>query len=339
VLLRFLLLLVLAGVFCSNDGFALFEEEDKENNPPVQNQFSTPIAKRKRNTDLKNQENLDTPKRQKTDKEEKISVFSPLIKFTPTTAELRFLSPIRGKFLRQLNNNEAIDYSRIRANYEEAAHPGYYSRKIVFEGETVLQGDFLFDPYTDVLNGKGKWKSNLERMKTGLAPVGHKGIVKKDELTSLTKKEVLSRQRAYTIDIHHVTQNDTKSPKDPFCEMTHAAHMGHNARSVSEKDPETEQVTIIGKSLTKAEALELIQDNSNRTMYCNFFHPLKGPSEINRTYFDNWRKKYWKKRAKEIEDGDGDFISHPPLFVCKVLFFDSEEDNSSTTSPTSAVSD
>lgn len=165
----------------------------------------------------------------------------------------------------------------------------------------------------------GVWKTNLERMKEGLCPIGHKGIASKEERTTLTPSAIKKKLSLYRIELHHMTQKDTGTPEDPICEMTHAAHMGENARLILNFSA-TNELEIVHSSLEKKEALELCEDNEFAVT--NVLHFRTGDFLINRKEFNAWKADYWKERAAEIEKGIFIEKDNLPLkVICKKLFY------------------
>lgn len=318
--------------FCGKGKEKGISQSDKENKAPIKvkkTPSSTPsVRKNKRTRDAAAFIDLTTPppKRQKVLTGEttiqKTPIFAPLLTHSPTSAERKFFSPLR----RELAKKEYADGNTtkqtpgspmVRKTFSEVDSGNYFT-PVVIVGKTVAQADFLFDPHAEALTD-GKWKTNLERMKEGLCPIGHKGIVSKKEQTTLTGATVKKRQSPYRIELHHVTQKDTGKAEDPICEMTHVAHMGENARIILNFNSETEALEIVHSSLEKKEALELCDED--QFIVTNVLHFRKGDSFINRKEFNSWRIEYWKARAAEIEKGH--FVgqeSLSPHVICKKLF-------------------
>ena len=305
MLLRFSLIFALAFVFSINQGLAL-EEEDKENNPPIQNQSLTPVAKkRKRNIELKNQENQH--KYQK-------------------TPERHYWSPFKRGMIKEeyptLDKKKTISSPWVREFYKRIDSGDFFSRH-EFEGKTVGQAD-LFDPHSQVLSQTKVWETNLQRMERGCAPVGDKGIISAEERVLLTYSEIQKKQNLYKIDLQHVTQKDTGTEEDPICEMTHDAHMGIDTRFLLEQDSITQEVRIAYSGLKKEEALRILESNPHLHMVANVLHFRGGGrSLIDRRLFNDWKSAYWKSRASEIKSNRN---TKPPIF--RPLFSDpiSEEE-------------
>jgi hypothetical protein len=309
-----LLLIVFACFFSFSNAFAM--QEDKEN-------LSPSLLKKKRKALLKD-ELIQSPIR------ETISIFPPLLEVSPTTAERRFWSPIRREmaceeytYTNQEHKKISISTPTVRTIYKKHDQ-GNFFKAVKIEGKKVYQADYLFDPKALVLNKLGDWETNLERMKQGLAPIGHKGIASQSDCLLLSASHIYKKQKIFRIDLQHVTQKDTNTDEDPICEMTHAAHMGLNARLILEYDPITKEVCILFSSLEKQEAEFLL--GPDQFIATNVLHFRKGPSLIDRSAFGAWREAYWKKRAAEIEEGH--FNKKPPPCIAKALIFESPKKRS-----------
>jgi len=256
-----------------------------------------------RKNDEEDKENQ-TPKRQKTT----LTPNSPLktpekIILSPTSKERKYWSPIRRSMaLTEYKEGKIkclILSPEVRKIYQENDLGDFYVA-IEFEGKKAYQADQLFDPQSKVYCELRGWETNLERMKHGMAPVGHEGIVTQEEKESLDCRSILRKQKKYRIELQHITQKDTGTDQDPICEMTHVAHMGKNASLILEQDPDTFEIRIVASSLEKAQALAQIC-SPNQFLVTNVLHFRKGNSQIDRDAFDTWRKKYWKNRAEELE--------------------------------------
>jgi len=315
--------------FCGKGKQKGISQSDKENKAPitVKKTPSTP-RKNKRTREAAGFIDLtmSPPKRQKVLTEEetvqKTPIFPPLLTHSPTSAERKFFSPLRRELAKKEYSDgnkkkHILDSPMVRKTFSKIDSGNYFSRILTVGGKTVAQADHLFDPYAEVLT-EGTWKTNLERMKEGRCPIGHKGIVSKDEQTTLPPTIIKKRQNSYRVELHHVTQKDTGTPEDPICEMTHVAHMGHNARLILQFS-ETGELDIVHSSLEKKEAIELCVDG--QFIETNVLHFRKGDSLIKREDFNLWRGDYWKARAANIEKGI--FIGKEHLstdVICKKLF-------------------
>jgi hypothetical protein len=212
----------------------------------------------------------------------------------------------------------------VRKIYHDNDPGNYFCKRLRFEGKTIYQADFLFDPYATVLTKEGNWETNLQRMKEGRCPIGHAGITNENDRNLLSKDVIRTTQNRFRIELHHLTQKDTGMKEDPLCEMTQAAHMGKNSRVVVEFNPETDTtLAIIHSSLEKEAAVALCE--SNQFIVTNTLHFRTGDSLIPRSEFDVWRIKYWKNRAVEIEKGDFTGKDNLPTFVIQKKLFDDIE--------------
>ncbi|MBA3813766.1 MAG: hypothetical protein H0X26_04645 [Alphaproteobacteria bacterium] len=251
----------------------------------------------------------------------------PTLLHNPEGAERHFLSPIRRDFVTNQHSNPEKNFlgsPEVRKILHKRDPGNYWSRELRFEEKTVYQADFLFDPYAEVLT-EGEWITNLERMKLGLCPIGHKGIVGPEVRNLSTNKEISALKRMERIELHHTTQNDTGTDKDPLAEMTHAAHMGTNARLIIAPPHGASAMSIVHSSLEKKDALELCAENQFiLTNVLHFRDPKKG-SFINRKSFDAWREEYWKHRAAEIKKGIFTGKDNLPTHVVPRRLFDNME--------------
>lgn len=240
---------------------------------------------------------------------QKISIFSPLKKCSPISAERKYFSPIRREFF-DMREDGFVSSPKVRTMYRKLDTGNYWSRRVRVKGKTVYQADFLFDPYAKVLTN-GRWITNLERMENGLCPIAHKGIVSKTERKMLTSREIESKQRQYRIELHHAMQKDTGTDDAPLFEMTQEAHMGKNGRMITAFNSKTGKREILYSSLEKKEAMELCDEDqpTESILSCfqietNLLHFRLGPSLIDRDGdYNPWRTKYWQIRAKDIRDG------------------------------------
>ena len=226
--------------------------------------------------------------------------------FSPTTQERKIFSPIRRvlaheEYKTKDQKKTAVGSPIVRKLFHDQDLTKHGMQCVQVEGKKVYQAGFLFDPYAEVVT-EGKWITNLERTKKGLCPIGHKGIVTKEERQNLTVHEIKERQRFYRIELHHMIQKDTGTDEDPICEATYAAHMGKNARMILEFNAKTKTVEIVHTGLTKAEALKLCKEG--QFIVTNTLHFRKGASLIDRESFNTWKEKYWKNRAADFEKGN-----------------------------------
>ncbi len=238
-------------------------------------------------------------------KEEPSKVSSPPIRSplrsiqkcnSPRTPLTKFLSPFKRE-IASSGANTSPEYKKI---FSRSRMLKFYNSQ-EFSGKTVFYQEALYDPRALVMDSNGKWETNLERMKQGRCPVGHRGIVLRENAENLTKDEIRRQQRDFRIELQHVTQKDTGTEDDPICEMTHMAHMSRDTNFVLKKEPETGRIQIIEKHLTVEEAKQYIEKHPDCYMRTNVLHFRDGPSLINRSEFGPWREKYWKHRANQIE--------------------------------------
>lgn len=180
-------------------------------------------------------------------------------------------------------------------------NPDTFFDRFEFDGKTVYSANILFDPDAMVLSKSGEWETNLERMKRGRSPIGHKGIVSIENRTRFSHKQVYDIQRPYRIDMQHMTQKDTGSAEDPICEMTHIAHMGYDTYFLLEYDQLIGEMKIVYSNLTKEQATTHLAQNPHYFLASNVLHFREGKSLIDRTAFRIWRENYWKYRAKMLE--------------------------------------
>ncbi|MEB3702673.1 HNH/ENDO VII family nuclease [Candidatus Bealeia paramacronuclearis] len=174
--------------------------------------------------------------------------------------------------------------------------------EIKFQEKTVFQSDELFSHDALVLNKEGKWETNRDRMERGECPIGYAGVPKK--VDELELKKALKTQKRYRIELQHVTQKDTGTDEDPICEMTHAAHMGKNARIIVRAKTLTGEIIVLHSSLEKEEAEKLLDpQDKKQVIYTNILHFRTGPSLINREDFKTFREGYWKFRIAELLKG------------------------------------
>ncbi|MBY0501501.1 MAG: HNH/ENDO VII family nuclease [Alphaproteobacteria bacterium] len=309
-----LLLIVVTVLLSFSKAFAMLE--DKENVQP------SPLQKKKIGS-LEG-DTFQSPLKKT------IPIFQPLLEASPTTAERKFWSPIRREMVFEAypyNNQQfkkfPISTPKVREIYRKHDH-GNFFKIIRFKGKKTFQADHLFNPEALVLNESGDWETNLERMKQGLAPIGHKGIASESDRRLLDADHILKKQKNFRIDLQHVTQKDTGADEDPICEMTHAAHLGLNARLIIKYDSKVKEVHILSSSLEKQEAEILL--GSDQFMVTNVLHFRKGLSLIDRNAFGTWRETYWKKRAAKIEKDH--FNKKLPHRIVKALLFDSPKKHS-----------
>jgi hypothetical protein len=269
-----------------------------------------------------------TPEKPKNEEDENlISVFSPLLKDTPTTVEYKYWQKFRLIFILLKYPNLkrcAVLSPKIRKIYREHDTANLFKR-VQFNKKTIFQADFLIDPEDEVLDEEGKWEKNLERMKKGLAPIAKKGITHKEDRSLFTNEEIWKKQKLYKIDLQHVTQKDTGLDEDPIVEMTHKLHIGIDLYFILKKDLEDEDIRITHFNLTKKEALSILEKEKDN-LSCkaaNALHPRGGVSLIDRPSFGKWRIEYWKNRAEEIEKGN--FTKTPPKRIKKAPLFPTKE--------------
>lgn len=308
-MLRVLLFFSVIGVFALENGFAM----DAELFPLSE----SPSKKRK----------IDFPDHTTPPKKPKVGtvpIFSPLVKYSPKTAERAYWLEARKKFaleeyrdfsnqfVDQLVQKKAPSLKNKRKNPVSSPEArnilkklpqNFWSRSIHFDGKTVYQADFLFDPEAEFWTKDGL-KTNLELMKSGHAPIVCND---NDDYVSLV--------------LHHSTQNDMGTAETPIVEMTDIGHMSRNARMILEVDPKTSKLRIVHCNLTKEEALKLCEPH--QFIVTNVLHFREGKSLIDREEFDSWRNKYWPHRAEEIEKGNFVGKENLPAFVTPIEFFSS----------------
>lgn len=214
------------------------------------------------------------------------------------TPQSKFWSPVKSDFA--LTPVEDLTSPFVRKKLSRKKFLEFF-REQTFMEKTVFYQDSLFDPRALVIGSDGKWESNLERMKQGRCPVGHKGIVEKENAEGMSVSEVRRRQRYHRIELQHVTQKDTNTEDDPICEMTHAVHMSRETNFVLKLDPETGTYKIIKKHLTVDAAKELAAQHRDYFVRTNILHFREGASLIDRPEFRSWREKYWKHRAEQLK--------------------------------------
>lgn len=318
------------------------KEKHKKNNkenikPGNLQETSVPKNKRAASTDelfkgsLKRQKDLNGKSiAQKTEKAAplEVPIYPPLLTASPTTAERQYFFQFRPQ-LALLEYTSAtkiktpLNSPVVREVYYNNDPGNYFSRCVQVHEKTVFQADFLFDPSAKVLTSEGAWKTNLELMKKGLSPIGHKGIVNDNNSKKLSSKraeEIIKQQKSYRIEVHHLTQKDTGTDRDPLCEMTHVAHMGRNDRMIVKYLSRTQRIEILHSGLTKEEALNKVK--LGEYIISNVLHFRKGNSLISREDFDSWRDKYWKTRATDIENNKFIDKDHLPAYVFKKNLFD-----------------
>lgn len=145
-------------------------------------------------------------------------------------------NPFKSKGYRNFTNNISIRIIKSTTYFVSQKGMGTAcgSPSIRFEEFTIEIHDEIFDPYQ--VDGTGR--TNLERMKKGVAPLDRNND---------------------SVNLHHVNQN----PKGPLLEIMASEH-------------------------------------SSRTKE---LHTKKGPSEIDRRPFDNFRGRYWRYRRKRSFGG------------------------------------
>lgn len=142
--------------------------------------------------------------------------------------------PSSGSSSNTLRSNTSKLDSRVNPQIFECFKSKYWNRHIEFKGNKVYQRDDLIDPH--LVDKKGR--TNLERMRNGLAPYGSDGE---------------------SMELHHMLQN----MDGPIAEVTQTFHQQN--KSIIHINPSTIS------------------------------------SGIDRPTFDQWRKSYWKERAKDFE--------------------------------------
>lgn len=256
---------------------------------------------------------------------QKVPIFPFLLTASPTTAELKYFSPVRRSlalagYKEGIQKKVPISSPEVRGILKNNDQRNYWTQNVCFKEKYVCQADFLFDPDAEVMDHNGIWETNLERMHQGHCPIGHKGITHKKERKTLPIEEIQSQQKRYRIELHHLTQKDTCTHKDPICEITHVAHMGKNARLIIKPSPGADGIIIVHSSQDKENATRLCK--SGEAIKTNLLHFQTGSTHIERAGdFDPWRKAYWKNRAKEIEKGN--FVGKeilPPLVTPMGVF-------------------
>jgi len=230
------------------------DDFEKENKSPNKTKLKKEIiVLKKLQTSKKTQKNLakdvtsskeeatleepKTPKKSKNDEDgETIRTFSPLLNLSPESAEREYFNLFRFDLVRieYLKGQKkcTVLSPEVRKIYRKNDPKNYYTRKIQFQKETIFQGDHLFNPEDKILNKLGLWETNLERMKHGMPPIAHKGIISEKESSMLKKKEIKKKQEDHRIELHHFTQKSTRSEEDPIGEMTRPGHRGCRARFI-----------------------------------------------------------------------------------------------------------
>lgn len=307
---RILSLIVVVGFLSFREGRAVGPE--KENSPPT--------SGIKRKQEAENDKKYQSPVKRSKHEDETVPIFSPLLENSPTTAEQKFWLTSRCQLALEKHKRgktkATVESPVVRKIYKKH-DTGNFFECVRILGKTVFKTDHLFDPEALVLSKSGIWETNLVRMATGRSPIGHRGIASQDEKTSLPSDAIRRKQIDYRIDLQHITQKDTGTDDDPICEMTHAAHMGLNARLILQEDLETQEIQIIASGLTKEVALSLLVPG--QVITTNTLHFRTGPSLINRSSFGKWRTEYWMERAAEITKGN--FKKTPPRRILKAKFF------------------
>ncbi len=330
VMWRVFCLVVCVSIFSLTSCFAM--EGEKENREPQFVQSSKQKTRKRSREESEQYESDELPPSKKQcllKKEplkpsqtllEKNTVSSYSITSLPLeTPERRFWKPFKERLIKSgVLSEEGLTSPTVRQIYRETDTGDFFSSCIRFDNKTVFQADDLFDSNSLVLSKNKNWETNLERMKRGLGPVGHRGISKGNSSGSLTKSQIYSirhTQRKYRIELQHMTQKDTGLDDDPICEMTHDAHMGEDTRHVVIKNNKTGKFDIIASSLKQEEALLCLEEHSNYIIISNVLHFRTGNSLINREKFALWRMDYWKARAKAIEGKLPKLPLKRPLFM------------------------
>ena len=133
-----------------------------------------------------------------------------------------------------VSEQKVLVHNTCAATAKNATKSKYWKESTVFKGKKVYQRDDAFD----VSRVDSKGRTNLQRMKAGIAPIGKDGS---------------------SIQLHHMVQSDDGA----IMEITRTLH----------------------------------QKNSS-VIHIN---PSNIQSGIDRKAFRNWRKQYWKNRAKDFE--------------------------------------
>ncbi|HUX79490.1 MAG TPA: hypothetical protein VMW10_07105, partial [Alphaproteobacteria bacterium] len=174
-------------------------------------------------------------------------------------------------------------------------------KKLYIEGMVVYYPNNLirWDDFILTKNkNKLKWETNFERALRGAAVVAYKGISERkalDELDAPTVKSIRKLQRAYAVQVHHLTQKGIGTEEDPYVLLTQTCHMGTNARYIIEKKSNGSiQVVHSGLSTEEAETLCC----TGQETFTNLLHFRRGKSLIPRSKFNDDRTKIWKTLAK-----------------------------------------
>lgn len=217
---------------------------------------------------------------------------------SPITAQRYFFSPLRRAIVTEIDVTSPF----IREIHKQEILEKFYTYKRV-NGKSVYQKNELFNITDNVLSSKGIWETNLERMRRGCCPVAYKGIATDAEIKETTTQVIRKKQKYFRIELQHVTQKDTDTDQDPIVEMTHAAHMGKDARIVVRYNKELGTKEILASSLSKEDAENFLQNlkDGNCSIETNILHFRKGSSFVDRSKFGTWRENYWKKRAEEFD--------------------------------------
>lgn len=325
VMFRISFLFVVTMVFSLGEGYAVrkgnnndenllgkshpqYKTKDRKREISVQNSdlTSAPTKKTKFNNPIRfnatEKENVDEIKIDPNFSLEKLSIFSPLLKYSPMTAERKFLSPMRKGIVKKqhrkgIHKKCHVSAAEVGKIFKDNDQGNYWTGISEVDGRKIAEADFLFSPTAEVLTKAG-WKTNLELMEKGDCPIAHKGIVAKEQRTSFQPRVIKRLQKRYRLELHHVTQENTGK----ICELTHAAHMGKNANVIVEPLPdEDERIRIVHSSLEKKEALALFK--KGQILVTNVLHPKRGSSTINRKKFALLKKNHWRNRAYGIKKG------------------------------------
>lgn len=294
---------------CENGSSSPYKPFQKRQFPEVKSRTDSHSSTKKWKTEAEDSKENEIPKpnvlqSKKIDSEQVIAFVPPTQKELPRSPEGAFWSPYKNIFAKQKPTSPLV-----RQTLQPHILAKFFSHARFLE-KTIYFNDDLFSPTGSVLNKKGIWETNLERMKRGRSPVGHKGICKDSKMSA---EAIRKQQRLYIIEIQHMTQKDTGEPDDPLCEMTKQAHMSYKTHYIVMKDT-SGNISIIYKNLTLEEAQLRLTESSSFFIVSNVLHFREGPSLIDRSAFKKWRERYWKERALYFElflSYSGPLISSP----------------------------
>jgi len=215
---------------------------------------------------------------------------------TLVSPERPFFGPIREEMALLKFASSKVSSPEVRKVYKKY-DTGQFFSVISLKGQSIFIADQLFDPKAKVYSSQRGWETNQKRMEHGEAPIGHQGIVSKEDRKSLSIREILKRQKSYRIELQHVMQTE----KGPICEMTHKYHMGRDMRFAVGESPKSKKPKIFQKDLTKSEARRHLASHPTHKVESNVLHFRHGRSRINRNRFAELKKKHWITRAKAIK--------------------------------------